>query len=259
MWRPVEVLCLQLFGRPPAAGWAKGRAGVESVTWNRSAKKRASKHSHQPHHALFVNPQPQRVHYPPQAGALFLLLPRNCHSACGVLETRVPPISTVHCSGLWRFCARSASDARQWQARQKAQRGSNPSSGTEAPSNRHLSTVANPSHALFVNPQPQRIHHTPPSTVANPGHVLFMNPQPQHVHPEPQAEALSSLRLRKYHSASRVVKTHVQPIGTVHASDLWRVWARKVSDAAAGRNKGQGGSDPSPDTRHSLAHPMLRC
>ena len=45
--------------------------------------------------------------------ALFSLPPINCHSASGVLETRVPPIGTVHASDLWRFCGHRVSDARQ--------------------------------------------------------------------------------------------------------------------------------------------------
>ena len=39
------------------------------------------------------------VHPPPQAGALFLLLPRNCHSAGGLLETRVPLYAPPTCEG----------------------------------------------------------------------------------------------------------------------------------------------------------------
>ena len=63
-----------------------------------------------PGHTLFGNPQPQRVHRTPQAGALFSLMPRNCHNTSRVLETCGPPISAVHASSLWRFCARRASD-----------------------------------------------------------------------------------------------------------------------------------------------------
>ena len=38
-------------------------------------------------------------HPPPQAGTLFSLLPRNCHSAGGLLETPVPRYAAPTCGG----------------------------------------------------------------------------------------------------------------------------------------------------------------
>ena len=39
------------------------------------------------------------AHPEPQAGVLLLLLPRNCHSAGGLLETRVPRYTPPTCGG----------------------------------------------------------------------------------------------------------------------------------------------------------------
>ena len=50
---------------------------------------------------------------PPQSGALFSLLPRNCRSASGIHQTRGPALGTVPARGLWRLCARRNSDAHQ--------------------------------------------------------------------------------------------------------------------------------------------------
>ena len=78
-----------------------------------STKQLAAHHTGQPGHAPFVKSQPQLLHCLPQAGALCSLLPRNCHSASGVLETHLPALGTVHASDLWSFSAYRVSNTHE--------------------------------------------------------------------------------------------------------------------------------------------------
>ena len=61
------------------------------------------------------------------------------------------------------------------------------------------------------------------------GNTPFPSPQTPCIHRLPQACALFSILPRNCHSAIGAHKTHVSPIGTACASDLWRFCARRVS------------------------------
>ena len=138
------------------AGREQGSSGGLTCGLGTEAQATGADPSHsQPGHALFVNPQTQRIHHPPQAGALFLLLPRNCHSACEVLESRGPALGTVPppaCGG-----SVLAGLQMHWWAGNRPERGLTRRLGTKA-----QATGANPSHLqpghAPTTPQLQRLH-----------------------------------------------------------------------------------------------------
>ena len=141
------------------------------------------------------------VHPLPQTGAFFLLLPRNCHSAGELLETRVPRYAPPTCGGsvLAGFQTPECGGPGQGPS------GSGPSlgtrhalachssrqTGTEAPSNRPTA------HSL-----------TPATTVREPPHAI---------HRPHQAGALFSIQPRNCQSASRFHQTRGPALGTAPA------------------------------------------